>query len=74
MNYREEVERIIKNYKLGMVTFEECCIQCIEILNKLKQYYSDYTSLFQFQNFKLLMTKARIYVLTELIKAIADQI
>lgn len=72
MNYREEVERIIKTYKLGMVTFEECCIQCIEVLNKLKQYYLNYISLFN--NHTLLMNKARIYVLTELIKALTDRI
>jgi len=73
MNYREALTDYINLYKKGIITFEECIIKGVEILTELKRYYNSIYYHGIIQNPKL-MNQARIYFLTELIKALVENI
>ena len=69
MNYKDALMDYINLYKKGMITFEECIIKGAEILTELKRFYFHG----MMKNPKV-MNQARIYFLTELIKAVVENI
>lgn len=76
MSYKEEILSYINAYENGLITFEDCIIECVNVLNRLKEYYN--SPLFSiYHNEKDIlkyMNKARLYVLIELIKVIGENI
>lgn len=71
MNYKDEVMKYINHYKNGICCFEDCIIECVNILKEVKKYYFSPYPFFPYPKDVLkLMNEARIFVLTELIKAI----
>lgn len=66
MNYKDEVIKYINHYKNGICCFEDCIIECVNILKEVKKYYFNPYS----KDVLKLVNEARIFVLTELIKVI----
>jgi hypothetical protein len=73
MNYKDALMDYINLYKKRMITFEECIIKGAEILTELKRYYNSVYFHGMMKNPKV-MNQARVYFLTELIKALVENI
>lgn len=76
MDYRDEIIKYIDYYKNGSCCFEDCVVECVEILRELKVYYFSlrFQSTSVEKDISKLMSKARIFFLTELVKALIDNI
>lgn len=74
MNYKDALNDYINLYKKGIITFEECIIKGAEVLTELKRYYNSICYHNGIVHHTKPMNQARVYFLTELIKALVENI